>query len=65
MFDLSIGKLLILAVAALFVLGPERLPAAATWLARDARPLDDLRRDLAGVRTWRDPRSALIEVNPE
>ncbi len=86
MFDLSIEKLLILAVVALFVLGPERLPAAATWLARTLRqiknyandanqkirselgpefdeiraPLDDLRSDLAGVRTWRDPRSALI-----
>jgi sec-independent protein translocase protein TatB len=38
-FDLSIEKLLILAVVALFVLGPERLPAAATWLARTLRQI--------------------------
>lgn len=86
MFDLSIEKLLILAVVALFVLGPERLPTAATWLARTLRqiktfasdanqkmrnelgpqfdeiraPLDDLRSDLAGLQTWRDPRAALM-----
>lgn len=86
MFDLSIEKLFILAVVALFVLGPERLPAAAAWLARTLRqikdytndanqkirsqlgpefdeiraPLDDLRSDLAGLRSWRDPRAALL-----
>jgi Sec-independent protein translocase protein TatA len=38
-FDLSIGKLLILAVVALFVLGPEKLPTAATWLARTLRQI--------------------------
>jgi len=85
--DLSIEKLFILAVVALFVLGPERLPAAAAWMARTLRqiknyatdanqkirselgpefdeiraPLDDLRSDLAGLRTWRDPRTALID----
>jgi sec-independent protein translocase protein TatB len=86
MFDLSIEKLLILTVVALFVLGPERLPTAATWLARTLRqirnyandanqkirseigpeynqiraPLDELRDDLASLRTWRDPRTALL-----
>lgn len=86
MFDLSIEKLFILAVVALFVLGPERLPAAATWLARTLRqirnytndanqkireqlgpefdeirePLNDLRSNLGGLRSWRDPRSALL-----
>jgi sec-independent protein translocase protein TatB len=85
-FDLSIEKLFILALAALFVLGPERFPAAAIWLARTLRqiktyttdanqkirnelgpeiddirtPLHDLRSDLAGLRTWRDPRAALL-----
>lgn len=34
MFGLSVEKLLVLAVVALFVLGPERLPAAAAWLGR-------------------------------
>lgn len=29
MFDLSIGKIMVLVLVALFVLGPERLPAAA------------------------------------
>jgi sec-independent protein translocase protein TatB len=86
MFDLSIEKLFILAVVALFILGPERLPAAATWLAKTIRqikdytndanqmirshlgpefdeirePLSDLRSDLAGLRTWRNPRTALL-----
>lgn len=31
--DLSIEKLLVLALIGLFVLGPERLPAAVAWLA--------------------------------
>lgn len=39
MFDLSVEKLFILAVVALFVLGPERLPAAAAWLARTVRQI--------------------------
>ncbi|MBV9057677.1 MAG: Sec-independent protein translocase TatB [Pseudonocardiales bacterium] len=86
MFDLSVEKLFILAIVALFVLGPERLPIAAAWLARtlqqiknvandanhklrrelgpefdELRPtLNDLRNDLAGLRTWRDPRTALL-----
>ncbi|MBV9164454.1 MAG: twin-arginine translocase TatA/TatE family subunit [Pseudonocardiales bacterium] len=86
MLDLSIEKLFILAVVALFVLGPERLPTAAAWLARTLRqikdytydanqkirselgpefdeiraPLDDLRSELGGLRTWRNPRTALL-----
>src|SRR3954463_5253234 len=38
MFD-SIGwaEILILVVAGLFILGPERLPAAAAWLGRNVR----------------------------
>ncbi|MGH3784414.1 MAG: twin-arginine translocase TatA/TatE family subunit [Pseudonocardiaceae bacterium] len=39
MFDLSVEKLFMLAVVALFVLGPERLPAAAAWLARTVRQI--------------------------
>jgi sec-independent protein translocase protein TatB len=86
MFDLSIEKLFILAVVALFILGPERLPSAAVWLARTLRqiknytydanqkirrelgpefdeirgPLNDLRSELSGLRSWRNPRSALL-----
>ncbi|MBV9141579.1 MAG: twin-arginine translocase TatA/TatE family subunit [Pseudonocardiales bacterium] len=41
MLDLSIEKLFILAVVALFVLGPERLPSAAAWLARTIRQIKD------------------------
>lgn len=38
MFDLSVEKLFILAIVALFVLGPERLPiAAAGWRERCGR----------------------------
>lgn len=34
MFGLSLEHLLVLLVAALFILGPERLPETARWLAR-------------------------------
>lgn len=37
MFDLSAGKIVVLLLAALFVLGPERLPAAAAWLGGAVR----------------------------
>jgi sec-independent protein translocase protein TatB len=91
MFDLSIEKLFILAVVALFILGPERLPAAAAWLARTIRQIknytneanhklrselspefdeirtqmNDLRSDLAGLRTWHDPHPSLIHHPPD
>ncbi|HWR47880.1 MAG TPA: twin-arginine translocase TatA/TatE family subunit [Pseudonocardiaceae bacterium] len=45
MFDLSIEKLFILAVVALFVLGPERLPTAAVWLARTLRQIKNYTND--------------------
>ncbi len=41
MFGLSVEHLLILLVAALFILGPERLPGAASWLARAVRQARD------------------------
>ncbi len=48
--DLSIEKLLVLALIGLFVLGPERLPAAVSWTGnamRKARRLvDDTQRSL-------------------
>ncbi len=38
MFDsVGWGEILVLVVAGLFVLGPERLPAAAAWLGRTVR----------------------------
>ena len=45
MLDLSIEKLFILAVVALFVLGPERLPAAAGWMARVLRQIKNYATD--------------------
>lgn len=42
MFGLSVEKLLVLAVVALFVLGPERLPAAAAWLGRAVRHVNGI-----------------------
>lgn len=45
MFDLSVEKLFILAIVALFVLGPQRLPAAAAWLARTLRQIKDFASD--------------------
>jgi sec-independent protein translocase protein TatB len=37
MFDIGWGDFLVLIVAGLFILGPERLPGAATWLGRTIR----------------------------
>lgn len=37
MFGLSLEHLLVLLVAGLFILGPERLPESARWLARNVR----------------------------
>ncbi|WP_028936798.1 Sec-independent protein translocase protein TatB [Pseudonocardia spinosispora] len=35
------GEILVLLVAALFILGPERLPEAAAWLGRTIRQVKD------------------------
>lgn len=45
MLDLSFEKLFVLAVVAMFVLGPERLPAAAAWLGRTVRQVKEFARD--------------------
>jgi sec-independent protein translocase protein TatB len=37
MFDISWGEFLVLIIAGLFILGPERLPGAAAWLGRTVR----------------------------
>ncbi|HKR51596.1 MAG TPA: Sec-independent protein translocase protein TatB [Pseudonocardiaceae bacterium] len=37
MFNIGWGETLILIVAGLFILGPERLPSAAAWLGRTVR----------------------------
>ena len=55
--DLSIEKLLVLALIELFVIGPERLPAAVTWLSRTTRRIRDFADD-AG-------RSLQRELGPE
>jgi len=91
MLDLSVEKLAILAVVALFILGPERLPTTAAALARTIRQIknyttqanhqlrrelgpefdeihaqrNDLRSDLASIRTWQDPRAILIPQPPD
>jgi sec-independent protein translocase protein TatB len=36
------GEILVLLVAGLFILGPERLPEAAAWLARTIRQVKDM-----------------------
>ncbi|MEV6610539.1 MULTISPECIES: Sec-independent protein translocase protein TatB [unclassified Kutzneria] len=41
MFGISGGELLVLIVAGLFILGPERLPGAAAWLANGIRQVRD------------------------
>lgn len=37
MFDISWGEFMVLIVAGLFILGPERLPGAAAWLGKSVR----------------------------
>jgi sec-independent protein translocase protein TatB len=37
MFDISWSEFLILIIAGLFILGPERLPSAAAWLGKTVR----------------------------
>jgi sec-independent protein translocase protein TatB len=37
MFNIGWSEFLVLAVAGLFILGPERLPSAAAWLGRTVR----------------------------
>jgi sec-independent protein translocase protein TatB len=37
MFDISWGEFVVLIIAGLFILGPERLPGAAAWLGRTVR----------------------------
>ena len=42
MFDsVGWGEILVLIVAGLFILGPERLPEAAAWLGKSARKVRD------------------------
>jgi sec-independent protein translocase protein TatB len=41
MFNISSGEFVVLIVAALFILGPERLPGAAAWLGRTVRQVRD------------------------
>jgi sec-independent protein translocase protein TatB len=42
MFDVGLGEMLILAIAALLVFGPERLPKAVAQFARQARDLREM-----------------------
>lgn len=73
MFDLGFSELLIIAVVALVVLGPERLPKAARftglWVRRAraqwSSVKDELERDMAAEefkRTLQDTRNALRET---
>jgi sec-independent protein translocase protein TatB len=40
-FDISWGEFVVLIIAGLFILGPERLPGAAAWLGRTVRQVRD------------------------
>ena len=50
MFDIGFAELLIIAVVALIVIGPERLPgavrAANTWINRIRRSFNEIKRDV-------------------
>lgn len=39
MFDIGWGEFMVLIVAGLFILGPERLPGAAAWLGKSVRQI--------------------------
>jgi sec-independent protein translocase protein TatB len=41
MFDPGSEEIVVLLLVALFVLGPERLPAAVTWLGRKIRKVKE------------------------
>lgn len=41
MFDISWGEFVVLIIAGLFILGPERLPGAAAWLGKSVRQVRD------------------------
>jgi sec-independent protein translocase protein TatB len=41
MFNIGWGEFLVLIVAGLLILGPERLPSAAAWLGRTVRQVRD------------------------
>jgi sec-independent protein translocase protein TatB len=41
MFNISWGEFVVLIIAGLFILGPERLPGAAAWLGRTVRQVRD------------------------
>ncbi|HEY3748039.1 MAG TPA: Sec-independent protein translocase protein TatB [Pseudonocardiaceae bacterium] len=41
MFDIGWGDFLVLIIAGLFILGPERLPGAAAWLGKTVRQVRD------------------------
>src|SRR5690606_31266226 len=66
MFDFSLGEMLVVAVVALVVLGPERLPKAARfaglWVRRARAQWysvkDELERELAGEELRRSMREA-------
>ncbi|RTL64030.1 MAG: Sec-independent protein translocase TatB [Pseudonocardiaceae bacterium] len=53
MFDLSIEKILVLGIVALFIIGPERLPAAASWIGKT----------LQSIRKFSDDARQKVEEN--
>jgi Sec-independent protein translocase protein TatA len=61
MFDVGFWELVVIAVVALIVIGPERLPKAARvagmWLGR-------ARRTLASVKSEPQPRPAALKGDP-
>ncbi|AEA22339.1 twin-arginine translocation protein, TatB subunit [Pseudonocardia dioxanivorans CB1190] len=68
MFDISVAKLIVLALVALFVLGPERLPGAAQWLGRAIRTVRTFASDAQKQVNreigpeWREVRETLSEL---
>lgn len=71
MFDLSFGELAIIAVVALLVLGPERLPTAARTVGALLRKLrngwqgvrNEIERELAAEDLKRDIRNSATSVD--
>ncbi len=68
MFDIAFSELVVIALIALVVLGPKRLPemarAAGRWTARIRRFVDDVKRDM-GTELRREELAELRQVHQQ
>ena len=67
MLSIGTGELIVLLLAALLILGPERMPKVARWLGRLVSQLqhygDDVRRELRNLE-WEEDEGERKDVTP-